>query len=223
MTMKEGKKSGGHHIRNRLFSGLLILVPLGITFGISRIIFFMIAGFLKPLVRLLPWRFSELGLMLVSAAAFVLLVYAIGAITAHVMGRRLLALGEALILRVPVVRTIYSASKQVVDAFSPQGRSTFRGVALVEFPRAGMKTVAFITGTIRSADGERYYKIFVPTAPNPTTGFLQLARPEQVEETDLSVEDGLKMLFSGGVISPETVAMRPSQETGKAAAAPAKA
>ncbi len=132
-----------------------------------------------------------------------LFLYLVGLVTAFVVGRRLLTLGESIILRIPLIKSVYSLSKQVVDVFATSKSNAFRSVVVVEFPRPGLKAIGFVTGMMKDVDGKELTKVFVPTAPNPTTGFLELVPTEQVQATDMKVEDAFTMLVSGGVISPE--------------------
>jgi uncharacterized membrane protein len=199
------RKTLGLHMRNRLISGLFVLVPLWVTVVVAGMILRAMAAFVQPLVELLPWAMPPGGTAAISLLAFVLLVYLAGAITTHMIGRRLVALGEALILRIPIIRNIYSASKQVVDALSLSNRSTFKSVALIEYPRPGIKALGFVTGYIKDGEGRTFCRVFVPTTPNPTSGFLELVPCDQVETTDLTVEEGIKLIVSGGVIGPDVI------------------
>jgi len=106
-------------------------------------------------------------------------------------------------LRLPIVKTIYSASKQVVDAFSVGSKTTFEAVVMVEYPRRGTYTIGFVTGTIIDPNERKLYAVFVATTPNPTSGFLILFPEEDVCFTDIPVEDGVKMIVSGGMLAPK--------------------
>lgn len=197
----------GRHIRSRLISGLFVLVPIGITVYTLGFIFGAMASFLEPFVRLVLSWFLDEGLIssqvikAVSFVIFVLMVYVVGLITTNILGKRFIALGEGLILRIPVIKSIYSVSKQVVDAISSSNRNAFKSVVLVEFPRPGIKSLGFVTGTVDDKSGEPVYKVFVPTAPNPTSGFLLFVSAADIHETGLTVEEAFKMLISGGVLS----------------------
>ena len=204
-----------NHIRNRLISGLLVLVPLWITILVVRMLFGVMAGVLGPVTQAAFAAMPDSALkraivFLISVAVFVCLVYAAGAVTAFVVGRKMVATGESVILRIPFVKSVYSAAKQVVDAFAISNKSTFKSVVLVEFPRPGLQAVGFVTGTVKNQDGAEFYKVFIPTAPNPTTGFLEIVPPADVRQTDLTVEEGFKMLVSGGLISPDCIGSRPA-------------
>lgn len=197
----------GRHLRSRLISGLFVLVPIGITVFTLSFVYSATASFVEPFVQLaFGWILGKgvagsRVIQAVSFAIFVLLVYVVGLITTNILGKRLIRSGETLILRIPVIRSIYSVSKQVVDAISSSNRGAFKSVVLVEFPRPGVKSLGFVTGMFDDKTGERVYKVFVPAAPNPTTGFLLFVSTKEIHETGLSVEEAFKLIISGGVLS----------------------
>lgn len=199
---KSERPKFGRHVRTRIVSGILVLVPLAITVFILRLVFASLSGFLMPVLKPFVGDLPPWALYAIAVTSTLLLIYAMGALTAFMIGRRLLHLAERVILRVPLVKTIYSASKQVVDTFSASNRDTFKATVIVEFPRPGSFAVGFITGAILDPKGEELYRVFVPTTPNPTSGFLILLPLAQVMHTDISVEDGVKMIVSGGVLAP---------------------
>ncbi len=202
VSEKPAHRSLGRHIRTRIVSGILVLVPIAITVFILRIVFASLSGFLMPVLRPFVGDLSPWALYAIAVTSTLLLIYAMGALTAFMIGRRLLNLAERVILKVPLVKTIYSASKQVVDTFSASNRETFKATVIVEFPRAGSFAVGFVTGAILDPKGAQLYRVFIPTTPNPTSGFLLLLPAAQVLHTDISVEDGVKMIVSGGVLAP---------------------
>ena len=193
----------GIHIRNRLVSGLLVLIPLVITVFILRLLFNWLTAFARTLLR--PWlgEVSETVLALIALVVTVAGLYVVGVVTTHFIGRRLIQFGEGVLLRLPIVKTIYSASKQVVDAFSVGSKTTFEAVVVVEYPRRGTYTIGFVTGTIIDPNERKLYAVFVATTPNPTSGFLILFPEEDVCFTDIPVEDGVKMIVSGGMLAPK--------------------
>ncbi|HSW28575.1 MAG TPA: DUF502 domain-containing protein [Longimicrobiales bacterium] len=130
-------------------------------------------------------------------------IYPLGEVTHNLVGRRVLQLGEEVLLRVPFVKVVCRAPKQVVTAFQKPNSAAFKSVALVEFPRKGMHSVGFLTNTFTQADGTFWHPVFVPTTPNPTTGFLEFLPAEDVIHTDLTVEDAFKLVMSLGVLTPE--------------------
>lgn len=115
--------------------------------------------------------------------------------------------------KIPFVRTIYSASKQVIESVSMPNKAAFKSVVLVEFPRPGFKSIGFLTGHIQGPSGESLYKVYVPHAPILTTGFLEIIPPHEVTETNLTIEEGFKMILSGGIVSPDIISAIPP--TGK--------
>jgi uncharacterized membrane protein len=195
------------HIRSRVISGVLVIIPLWITYIVLRMLFHAMASVLVPLLDELPLpiEIPDKVLALIAVIIFLIGVYIIGVITAFVMGRRLVAVGERMIMRIPVVKSIYSAAKQVVDTFSITDKEQFKSVVFLEFPRPGLYVIGFVTGMLNDSTGRKLFKVFVPHAPNPTGGFLELMTEDQLIHTNLSVEDGIKMIVSAGVISPETV------------------
>jgi uncharacterized membrane protein len=140
---------------------------------------------------------------ILSILLLLLLVYLAGVITHYVIGKKLIAVSEMLLLKLPVVRTIYGATKQVMNALSLPDKAAFRSVVVVEFPRPGLKAMGFLTGHIEDSNGKKYCKVFIPTTPNPTTGFFEIVPTNEVLQTSISVEDAFKMIISGGILSPE--------------------
>ncbi len=204
-------------IRKNLISGLFIAVPFIISLLIIQWLFHVMAGVLQPIVgRVLPKLaklliatpvpdiYLRISVTTLSVILLVLLLYFVGVIGRFVMGKRLITLGEKVFLNIPIVRTIYSSSKQVIKSMAMPDRTMFKSVVLVEFPRPGLKAIGFLTGYITDSEGKKYCKIFIPTSPNPTTGFFELVPVEEAAHTDISIEEGFKMIISGGVVSPES-------------------
>jgi len=206
------------NIRKRMLSGLLLLIPFFVTVVVIRWLFHMVSGFLRPVIafvltklldeapfKAIPDIYISAAASVLSVVVLVLLVYTMGAIAQFVVGRRMIHLGETFLLRIPLVRSIYTATKQVVQAMSLSDQAAFKSVVLVEFPRPGFKAVAFLTGRIKDREGRTYCKVFIPTTPNPTTGFFEIVPVEEVVETTLTIEEAFKMIISGGLISPEVL------------------
>lgn len=194
--------------RRYLSAGLLVWVPLGVTIFIIRFLVEAMDGFLSllpPALRpdtLLHVHVPGLGLIVMF-----IVVLLTGMAVANLFGRKLVALGEALLARIPLVRGIYSGVKQLMETlFSGKGES-FRKVVLLQYPRAGVWTVAFLTGEGRGEAqrlaGKDTVNVYVPTTPNPTSGFFLIVPRKDVIELDMSVDDGLKMILSVGVIVPD--------------------
>lgn len=196
------------HLRRYLIAGLLVWVPLIVT---GLIIKFLV-DMLDFTILLLPpsWRpetilgFSIPGTGVVVA---IVIVFLTGLVAANIVGRKLFDLGEAIVDRIPLVRSIYSAVKQVMRTVLDDGGQSFRRVLLVQYPRQGIWTLGFQTGIgvgeVQERTDREVITVFVPTTPNPTSGFVIMVPQEDVIELDMSVEDGLKFIMSLGVVTPD--------------------
>ena len=194
-------------LRRYLIAGLLNWVPLGVTL----LVLMWLVDVMDRTLLLLPLQYQPetlLGMRIPGLGIVLTLVVLLvtGVVAANLFGRQLVAGWEALLSRIPLVRSIYMGVKQLMEMlFSPSGQS-FRKVLLIEYPRAGLWTLAFQTGV---RVGEAQYKtgrdvvnVYVPTTPNPTSGFFIMVPKRDVVELDMSVDDGLKMLISMGAIVP---------------------
>jgi uncharacterized membrane protein len=189
-------------MRARVVSGIAVLIPLFITFVVLRAVFGFAAGIVLPILDPAADHLSEPVRVALALGILFLIVYGLGELAAHVVGRRILSLGDWLLLRVPFVRVIYKTSRQVVSAFQRTDSSAFKSVVLVEFPHPGLRSVAFVTSTFSSPDGSEWKTVFIPTTPNPTTGFLQVVPASRVVNTDFTIEEAFQMVMSLGVMSP---------------------
>ena len=147
------------------------------------------------------FRIPFLGLVVT-----LLIVLAVGWLTTNFFGKKLFELGELLIEKIPFVRRIYKGSKQVVSSIAEADTSTFRKVVLIEFPRRGLLAIGFVTGESRGEvqriTRENMLNVFVPTMPNPTSGFLIFSPPEELTEVSMTIEEGIKYVVSGGIVTP---------------------
>jgi uncharacterized membrane protein len=197
------------HLRARLISGILVLIPLGITLFILNILLASLTSFVRPLLSPFVGEIHKYAVTLIALGITTLIIYFTGLITNHLIGRRMIHLGERLLMKMPIIKSVYSASKQVVDTFSSSTKAAFKAVALVEFPRKGSLAIGFVTGSMTNPEGQLVYRVFIATTPNPTTGFLLFIPADEVQFTDISVEDAVKMIVSGGVLSPDSYQKRP--------------
>lgn len=194
-------------LRRYLLAGLLIWVPLVITVVVIRVLM----DFMDRILLLLPdqWQpetllgYSIPGLGLVIT---VVIVWLTGLFAANLVGRKVVLLWEALLARIPLVRGIYSAVKQVAETIFNTDGEAFRKVLLIEYPRNGIWTLAFQTGIasneIQERTGRGMVTVFVPTTPNPTSGFIMMVPREDAIELSMTVEEALKMVVSIGVVGP---------------------
>lgn len=184
----------GNTLKNYFFLGVLVIMPIAVTVLVLVWIFTSVDNVLQPIITS-AWGITIPGLGII---AMVVVIFLTGAIVSSTMGRRLFNYSGALLLRIPIVKPIYTTIRQILEIFSPQGKAGFRQVVLVEFPMQGTRTIGFITNESFDSDGEKLLHVFVPTAPNPTSGFLQMMKEERVTRTDISIDDALKMIVSVG-------------------------
>ena len=193
-------------MKRYLIAGLLIWVPLGVTVMVIKLLVGMMDKTLvwipaeyQPDV-LLGFHVPGMGVVLA-----VIIVLGTGIIVANLFGRKLVQFWESLLSQIPLVRTIYISVKQILETVFSSGQS-FRKVLLVEYPRKGLWTLAFQSSTTRGEaqvkTGTEIVNVFIPTTPNPTSGFFIMVPREDVIELDMSVDDGLKMIISAGVMVP---------------------
>ncbi len=200
-------------IRKAFLSGLVLLAPLGITFFVFNWLVVRIGGsFKKQLLFFVPDELiaKENLEMLWNALATIivlLLITLLGYLSRYVIAKYLFSIGEKVLKNLPIVNTVYTSVKQIVDTFSSDKRAVFEKVALVQFPRPGCFAVGFLTGDTRGeVKGRLEHKsinVFVPTTPNPTSGFLVMLPEDQVQILDMSVGEGMKLIISGGAVVPE--------------------
>jgi len=189
------------HVRTNVVRGLLALVPLALSYLVVRLLYLQVDQRVAPWIeRVLRVNIPGLGLLLV-----VLLLYLGGLAVGHWRGRKALQIVEFLTTRIPLIKTVYHVGKQLTDAISlPESRS-FHRVVLVQHFRPGVWSVGFVTGTLAERGkkkGPRFLKIFIPTAPNPTTGFMVMVKETDVRDLDWSVKDAMNAVISGGLVSP---------------------
>lgn len=192
-------------LRAYFFAGVLMTAPISITFYIAwQFIRFMddqVKGLIPVAWNPQNWGVHGFGLVAIAAALTL-----IGALTAGFAGRLMVKLSERVLERMPVIRSIYSAVKQIFETVLAQKANAFREVVLVEYPRPGIWTLGFITGTttgeVRAHFAEEMVNVFIPTTPNPTSGFLLFLPRKDVQLLSMSVEDGIKMVVSTGIIVP---------------------
>ncbi len=194
-------------MKRYFITGLLIWVPLGITFWVLR----LLIGTMDQTLLLLPAHLRPEALFGFYIPGFgviltLLVVFLTGLFTTNIIGQRLLMFWEGLLSRIPVVKSIYYSVKQVSDTLFSSNGEAFRKALLVQYPREGSWTVAFLTGqpggdVANHLDGD-HVSVYVPTTPNPTSGFFLIMPRQDVIELDMSVDDALKYIISIGVVPP---------------------
>ncbi len=200
-------------IRHYFVAGLLAFVPIGVTLWTLAFIVRRLDNLLLPTV--IRWFFPSLPEQpdlppLVGAVFTFVVILLVGVIVRHLFGHEIVRIGERLVARVPIARSIYQGVKQLVEAIlaSSDAQSSFNRVVLVEYPRVGMWGIAFVTGPVRGPlreafSGTEMISCFIPTTPNPTSGFYLLVPEAEVREIDMSIENAFKVIMSGGLVMPE--------------------
>jgi len=201
-------------VKRSFLAGLLVVVPLGLTILIVRWIINAMDGLL---MRFLPERFwpealfgfPVPGLGLVTTLLLILMV---GMMATNYFGRSVVAFSERMMGRIPLVKSIYGLFKQVADTVLNVDRQGFRKVVLIEYPRKGIWSVGFVTGIsqgeVQTMTAHRMLNVFVPTTPNPTSGYYILVPEEDAREMDMSIEEAFKLIISGGMVTPPERAKR---------------
>ena len=190
------------HFKSKLITGILTLIPLGVTFFVLRFLFTTIDGWLAPIVaEVLGGRYhGGMGLL-----ATILLVYLVGLVVSNFLGQKLLGAGEKILTKIPLVREVYAPVKQVVQmALMSSNANKFTRVVAIRTPGSPMRVIGFVTGEFHEEGNPApVVSVFVPTSPNPTTGVLLFCDPEIIYETNMKIETAMKMLISGGIVAPD--------------------
>ena len=205
------------HLQRYLITGLLTIIPLWVTVAVFGFVLRLLAGIGAPLVEgalralhgIAPDAVASLERGWVNNAlalvATLLLLYVIGWLANRVLGRRLLAGFDAVMDRIPMVRTIYDGTKKLTAMMQKKPSGTQR-VVLVEFPHPGMRTIGFVTSTLREQQtGREMVAVFVPTTPNPTGGYLEIVPLDCVTPTDWTVDQAMAFIISGGAAAPDNL------------------
>ena len=214
--MSEVKLSIFARFRRHFLAGILVTSPILITVYVTWLIVTFIdaqvAGLLPnslDFTKQLPHQIPGLGLII-----SIVVITFIGAITPGFIGRTLLKVGERILDNTPVVRSIYGAIKQIMETVMSTNSESFREVVLVEYPRKGIWVIGFVTGEskgeVQSLNKETLINVFIPTTPNPTSGFLLFLPKKDLIYMKMKVEDAVKMVISGGIVTPEVKRIKKS-------------
>lgn len=209
-------------LRNRFISGLLVIIPLILTFVLLRALVESVDGLLRPLViKILghTYDFPLIGIIV----TFVIIVLS-GIFTANVVGARLVRLWERFLLKIPIVNFVYGSAKQLVQALTIPHKKTFKSVVMVEYPRQGVYVLGFLVNRVvlvksgegkqvsgdankslgdEASDNSNLLSVFIPSTPTPISGFVVLFPEKEVVHLNMTIEEGIKFFVSGSIISPE--------------------
>ena len=186
------------HFRRIIFTGLLAIVPVALTFYILKVVFTVLDNLTSPIFKRMDIYIPGLGILLT-----LLLVYLLGIFVTNVLGKRFLHWLETLIKNIPLVNTIYKTIKQIIQAFTGTAEKKFQSVVFIEYPRKDLWTLAFVTGESKNDKDVEFYHLFVPTTPTPTSGVFIIIPKNDSIETELNVEEALKSVISGGMLAPK--------------------
>ena len=203
------RKQIGRRLRIQFGAGILVVVPIIIAILILVWLFNYIDNIAQPVAESLLGRtIPGLGL-----GILVLLIYLTGVVATSLIGNRLIRYGESLLARVPLFRYLYTGIRQILQSFTSPREGGFLQVVLVEFPKKGMRAIGFVTSESRVESGVKLFSVFIPTSPNPTSGYLEIVRESDIIKTDISVDDALKMVLSAGKVSLQEVTDRLGAES----------
>jgi uncharacterized membrane protein len=214
----------GARLRGYFLTGLIVVGPVAITIYVVWWFINLIDAWVKPLIpkAYLPETYLPFNVPGVGLIVGILGLMVIGALTANLFGRTIVAYGEMMLDRMPVVRGVYRLLKQIFTTIFSKSGSSFKRVGVIEFPRKGLYALVFVSGEPpaevkgKIGNGEALMTVFMPNAPNPTTGFVIFMPAYDVTLLDMSIEDGAKMVVSAGLVAPQQDALKKLSEEAKA-------
>jgi uncharacterized membrane protein len=214
-------KESVSELKKVFFAGILVSLPLAFTLFLLKFLFVYIDNLLSPLFTEIligmgytidsSFRIPGLGIV-----GIIVVIFLIGLFTRNIIGKTFIRFYEAVLVRIPILKNIYVGAKQVIETFGNSMGGSFNKVVMIEYPRKNVYALAFITsqakGEVVRHAGQEMVNVFLPTTPNPTSGFFLLVPKEEIIELEMSVEDGVKMIISGGLVTPPDSA---EKKTGK--------
>ncbi len=190
------------HFKRYFITGLLVITPIWGTYLVLSTLLSFLEGFLGNFLKGIG-RYYIPGMGIITLIA---LIFLVGVLATNFIGKKVMNMWERAMNKVPLVRSVYTVFKHIVDTLSLQGKEQFNRVVLIEFPRDGVYAIGFVTGVTRgevqNLTKETVVNVFIPTTPNPTTGYFVFVPENRVIPMTMSVEDGMKMIISGGLYTP---------------------
>jgi len=194
------------HLKATIFAGILVATPLVVTYLVLRFIFSFAKDLVVPLTNLKLFEFVPHGAFAwVALGLTAIILYVLGVLTKHALSNRLLSVAHRVAEALPGAGAVYRIARQATETFAGANgqQDGCRQVVMVDFPRKGLKTVGLVTGRVKGAEDESLVVLYIPTSPNPTSGFTALVPEHEVISTHMSVEDAMKLVISGGVVFPD--------------------
>lgn len=211
----------GKRLQRLFLTGLLTLLPIWLTWVVVKFVFVLLSDLSKPWVqpvsrrialsdpRMLGWFDDPWVQTAIALLATLLVILAVGWLARRVVGQRLLRWFEAVVSRIPLASTIYGSARKLLDILQTQPDGTQR-VVLIDFPHNEMKSIGFVTRVVREqGTGRELAAVYVPTTPNPTSGYLEIVPVEKMTPTDWTVDQAMSFIISGGAVSPDTIPFAP--------------
>jgi uncharacterized membrane protein len=205
---KHGRARFLRRLRNYFLTGVIVTAPIGITVYVAWIVVDLADSRITPLIpaKYSPETYLPFGIPGLGLVILFLLLTLVGFLSVNFLGRTVVRFGERVLGRMPVIRSVYGALKQIFETVLAQSSSSFREVVLVEYPRRGIWAIGLVTsvtkGQVQNMTEDDVVNIFLPTTPNPTSGFLLFVPRKDLMTLDMTVEEGLKMVVSGGLVTP---------------------
>lgn len=198
------------HIRTKAVAGILLILPVGITLFVLQFFFKIVEGiFAQPIAKILSHLLQrEVTIPGLGFLFFLILIYVAGIIATNVVGRGFAYLTDRFFTFIPLAKSLYSAAKQLTYALAPEKRKGFRETVFVEFPKAGSYTIGFATNEFNDGEGRTFLSVFIPTTPNPTSGYMLLVPKERAIPSSLNMEEAIKSVISGGFALPAQIQAR---------------
>lgn len=222
MTQTARKRSLAGDFQNKLLVGLLTILPLAVVWFVFDFFLTVLSQAGHPLAEALidfldlhypvltPWLADDATRWVIGVVVALLALYTIGAIASRVVGQQLIRLAELIIARIPLVQSIYSAAKKLVGVVQQKPDGSAR-VVLIEFPHPGLRALGLVMRTFTDATtGQELAAVFVPTSPNPTSGYLEIAPLDRLVATDMTMEQAMSMIVSGGATAPDRITIAPA-------------
>ncbi len=200
-------------IRTRFIAGLLVVIPLFITLYIINLINNLFLPFVenviyfKYLIKEYPLLRNIIGIILGAIVTFGI-IYIAGIFATNILGKKIISLGEKIITRIPFIKTVYTLTKQVIESITISSKQSFKRVVWLDYPKKGTKVLGFVTRDLTDVKtGEKLISIFVPTTPNPTSGFMVVIQENEAIDSGLTVEEAMKIIISGGLLLSKKFSM----------------
>ncbi|MBC8214770.1 MAG: DUF502 domain-containing protein [Candidatus Marinimicrobia bacterium] len=191
------------NFKQNLIAGIFAILPVALTLWLIYKLFSLFAG---PGSQILDIFFNEKMPYVSDFIGFIFtiaFIYFLGLFIRNILGKKIFSWIESIMSKIPLVNTIYKTIKQITTTISGTNKRAFKKVVLIQYPRNGLWTITMVTGESKDIKGIEYYHIFVPTTPNPTSGFMLIVPKKDAQETNMSVEEGLKVIISGGLLAPD--------------------